>query len=86
MYYVERSDGTGDYLATWKEKVPFSIFNPLAMGRRRFKQRASTFDEACRVQAEAKAAARRRGSAVGSSEDLGERYAALKWFEYWVRR
>ena len=87
VYYFEHEDGTRTYIATWMEREPLSITDPLTTRRRMVEKRASTFDEACRLRAKGEAAGRKdKSSRRGFIEGLGERMMAAKWFEYWVRR
>ncbi len=88
IYFVESEDGTRSYIATWKEELPLSIFDPLTTKRRTIEKQASTFERALRLKAEGEAAERkrRREPSQGFAEQLGERVMAAKWLEYWVRR
>lgn len=86
VYFVEHEDGTRSYIATWKEERPIRITDPLTTRRVTVEKRASTFDEACRLRAEAEVAGRNRQPPRGRIEQLAERVMAAKWFEYWVRR
>lgn len=89
VYYVEREDGTRSYIATWKESVPLNVTDPLTTTRGRVERYAATFDDACRLKAEGETAERKRrsrGFFTRPGERMGERFMALKWFEYRGRR
>ena len=88
VYFVEDEDGTRSYIATWEIERPLQITDPSAMMRRTVEKPATTFEEACRLQAEGEAAERVRHGRTARSpaQRLGERIMAGKWFEYWVRR
>ena len=56
------------------------------MKRKRVEKEADTFDEACRLKAEAEAARARPDGSHGAAQEVADRIMASKWFEYWVRR
>lgn len=86
IYSVVDSDGTRSFIATWKVKRPVNIMDPLSFKAKTMKARASTFEEACRLQEEGAAAARRAALERDPATGLGERMMAAGWFRYWVRR
>lgn len=86
VYFIEHEDGTRSYIATWKEERPLRITDPLTTRRITVEKRVATFDEACRLKAEAEVAEQNRQPQRGRIEQLAERMMAAKWFEYWVRR
>ena len=88
IYYVDRKDGTRTYIATWKEERPIKPTDPLATAPRTVARRAATFEEACKLQAEGEAAERARDRKPPQSlvERRAERVAALKFFEWRMRR
>lgn len=88
VYYVDRKDGTRVYIATWETQRPLRVTDPLASASRTVARRAATFAEACKLQAEGEAAerARERGEPQSLAERMAERVAALKFFEWRMRR
>lgn len=88
IFSVEHEDGSHSYLATWDEHQPINITDPLTTRRIRIERSASTFEEACRLQARGQEAERTRQRTYPQSrpQRLGERLMAARWFEYWVRR
>ena len=88
IFYLDREDGSRTYIATWREQRPITPTDPLATTPRTVARRAPTFAEACRLQAEGEAAARTREHAPPQSlvARLAERVAALRFFEWRMRR
>lgn len=88
IYYLDRNDGTRTFIATWEVQRPLRVTDPLTTKSRTVARRAKTFDEACRLQAEGEAAerARDRGEPQSLAERMAERVAALKFFEWRMRR
>ena len=88
IYYLDRKDGSRTFIATWREQRPIKSTDPLATAPRTVARRAATFEEACKLQAEGEAAERERDRTPPQSlvERMAERVAALKFFEWRMRR
>ncbi len=88
IFYLDRKDGSRTYIATWDVQRPLRVTDPLTTASRTVARRAKTFEEACRIQADGEAAerARDRGEPQSLAERMAERVAALKFFEWRMRR